>query len=61
MNKVMMTMVLALAVKAGTAQTAIPRDAEIEAKIEKTLGKKSKETFLIIGVMSNINYRLCLF
>ena len=41
MNKVMMTMVLALAVKAGTAQTAIPRDAEIEAKIEKTLGKMS--------------------
>ena len=53
MNRVMMTMVLALAVKAGTAQTAIPRDAEIEAKIEKTLGKMSLDEK--IGQMLQLN------
>ena len=53
MNKVMMTMVLALAVTAGTAQTAIPRDAEIEAKIEKTLGKMSLDEK--IGQMLQLN------
>ena len=48
-----MTMVLAMSVAAASAQPAIPRDAEIEAKIETTLSKMTLDEK--IGQMLQLN------
>ena len=53
MKKMMTTCVLALSAMAMSAQPAIPRDAALEAKIEKTLAKMTLDEK--IGQMLELN------
>ena len=54
MNRIFMTLVLALSVGAASAQPAIPRDAKLEAKIEKTLKRMTLDEK--IGQMLELNF-----
>ena len=53
MNKILTTLMLTLSVAAVSAQPAIPRDAELEAKIENTLSKMTLDEK--IGQMLQLN------
>ena len=53
MRNIIMTLVLTLSVGAVSAQPAIPRDAELETKIEKTLSKMTLDEK--IGQMLQLN------
>ena len=53
MNKILTTLMMTLSVTAVSAQPAIPRDAELEAKIETTLSKMTLDEK--IGQMLQLN------
>ena len=54
MNRFFTTLMLALSVGAVSAQSAIPRDAKLEAKVEKTLQKMTLDEK--IGQMLELNF-----